>query len=375
MRYLPVLLALLCLLLAGPARAETPLDPATVKALEAALDKGLSKCITPGVMVGVWQPGRQPWKAVRGVADVSTRRPVTLHSSSRVGSVTKTFTVTLFLQLVDEGRLGLDDKLSKWFPKMQNADRVTLRMLANMSSGLPSYTKDEAWVDEYFTHPTRPWTPEQLVAEAAKLKPSFQPGDKQFEYSNTNTVLLGLILEKVTGKRFPQLLQEKILTPLGLAHTAYPPDARLPEPFLRGYTVQGVVDGLLQDATDWTPTFGGPAGQMYSTLDDLAVWSRALGSGSLLKPATQKTRLEPTPAHAGGERYYAMGLGYDHGWLAHEGELPGYNAIVTFHPATGTVIVVAANSDIPMNGHSTASGLFRALAEVMTPDSIPGGKD
>jgi D-alanyl-D-alanine carboxypeptidase len=261
--------------------------------------------------------------------------------------------VTLILQLVDEGKLKLEDTLDKFFPDYPMADRITLLQLANMTSGLASYTYDENFQDRLFANPNEPWTPEELI-EIARVNTlagcpnfpdaCFEPGEG-WAYCNTNTVLLGMIAEQVTGESYSDLIRTRITEPLGLKNTFQATDGQLPVPFAHGYTSQGVDQGE-QDATFWSPTWGFAVGDLVSTFDDLRIWGRALGRGDLLSPETQARRLTKVtlPPNAP-SRAYMVGVGFNNGWIGHGGELPGYNSCTYYRPDLDAVLVVIVNSD------------------------------
>jgi D-alanyl-D-alanine carboxypeptidase len=221
-----------------------------------------------------------------------------------------------------------------------------------MTSGLASYTFDEQFQNELFSNPERIWTPEEVVQIGIEDSPAFDPGT-EFQYSNTNTVLLGLVLQQVTGEPIGELYRERIIEPLGLQETSFPnTDPSLPDPHAQGYTLQGQDDGEPVDATDWNPSWGWTAGAMISTVDDLLVYGRALGTGEgLLSPEQQAERLDGflsddiPPNNA--DRAYGLGLGREYGWLGHTGELPGFNTAVYYSPELDATVVVEVNSDIP----------------------------
>ena len=190
-----------------------------------------------------------------------------------------------------------------------------------------------------------------MVQFGIEDSPAFDPGT-EFQYSNTNTVLLGLVLEQVSGKSIGDLYREWIIEPLGLQQTSFPnTDPAFPDPHPQGYTLQGQDGGEPRNATDWNPSWGWTAGAMISTVDDLLVYGRALGTGEgLLPPEQQAERLNsfmggPPPLSA--DKDYGIGLVNDHGWLGHTGELPGYNTAVYYHPELDATMVVEVNSDIP----------------------------
>lgn len=360
--------AALLLTLAAAAGAAS-LDRRTSARLDRTLARTAATTWPPGAIAGVWVDGRG-WTGTVGVADRTTGARPRLNASTRIGSVTKTFTGTLILQLVDEGRLQLDDTIERWFPRVRGASGITVRQLGEMSSGIASYSLDDAISDRYLARPTAAWRPAELIAIGTGLPRRFAPG-RGFLYSNTNLVMLGEIVEQETGRPLATVMREKLFAPLGMRHTTYAPLTRLPRPALSGYTLQGSTDGTIRDATDWNPSFSGAAGQITSTLDDLRRWTVAVGSGSLLRPATQRERLRPNPASVGGGRAYAFAIGTAGGWLMHSGVLPGYNTQVAYLPARRTAIVVLTNADIPGPGGAPAPAIFAALAQVVAPGSRP----
>lgn len=349
--------------------ADGPFEPSLQARLVSALDAAFAKIHAPGALVGVWQ-GDQGWTAARGATTMGGKVPATLELHTRVGSVTKTMVGTLTLQLADEGLLSLKDTIDRWFPNFPRASEVTVAMLGTMSSGIGSYTFDDAWVDRYLGDPTRSWAPEQLIEAAASVARPFEPG-QGMQYCNTNFVMLGMIVEKLRGKPLGQVLQERIFSPLGMANSSYPSGLELPEKYWRGYTLQGSKDEKPLDATHWTPTFGAGAGQAVSDLHDLRIWAKALGSGALLKPEMQDFRVQPNPHSTKGTRSYCFALGSNNGWLEHSGELPGFNTQVAYLPKRDLSIVVMANSDIPGDDKAgPAVAIYHSVAAAIAPDDL-----
>ncbi len=352
-----------------------PVDRPFPRAERAALDRALSKAFAaskaPGVVVGIWIPGEGSYVAARGFADVRSKAPMRSSYYFRIGSITKTFTVTALLILADEGKLALDDPVSKYVDFVPDGDKITLRMLANMTSGLHSYTEDDAWVKAAFSDVSRSWTPRQLVDVGLASKPDFAPPGSGWHYSNTNTVLLGMILEKVSGRKIQDLFAERLFVPLHLRHTVWPTTSAMPSPYASGVTDQ-TLDGTVVNATHRNPSWAFTAGQLVSTLGDLRTWVQSYTTGSLVSARMQKERTTwvtfppNTP-----ERHYGMGIGEDRGWLGHTGELPGYNVAGYYLPEKKAVIVVMVNSDIAADGANPAPSIFKALAAVVAPQSVP----
>jgi D-alanyl-D-alanine carboxypeptidase len=315
--------------------------------------------------------GNQTWTATRGVTDTTSRAPVKLEEHTRVGSITKTFTGTLVMQLVDEGKLKLDDTVDRWFPDLPDAKEITVRMLGDMASGINSYTADNAWVAKYFADPQGASTPEELIAAGVAAPRKFAPGDGFF-YSNTNFVMLGMIIEQVTNQPYVQALQQRILDPLKLRATSYPDATTMPSPSWHGYTDQvTTANGQLTDTTTWSPTAAAMAGQMQSNLADVMTWAKAVGTGATLTKKGQSDRLQGNPHSKSGVREYDFAIGQDNGWLAHDGDIPGFNSQLAYLPSGDVTIVVLANSDATTDAGTPAPVIFKALASVVTPQNVP----
>lgn len=320
--------------------------------LDAASREGKAEASSSGAIVAVQTPkGR--WMKAYGEADPATGRAMSVDDTQRIGSVTKTFTGTLVLQLVQDGKVSLDDTIDKYVDGVPNGSTITIRDLITMTSGLASYTLNTDLQNKWFANPDAPWTPEQLLQASFALKPVFEPGAK-FNYSNTNFILLGEVVQKVTGTSVESALHDRILTPLGLTGTTMPAgDAPLPDPHADGFSLQGTADDDFTpvNATDWNPTFAWTAGQMTSTASDMLVWGRTIATGhDVLDRDAQLERLASAPA-AGG---YGDAFGCIGGWIGHTGEIPGYNTSVFYDTTSDTTVVVFTNSDI-LSGACTES--------------------
>lgn len=349
---------------------EPPFPAAKRAALDAALTKTLADYRIPGAVVGLWIPGEGTYVVTRGVSDLATGKAMQRNDHFRIGSNTKTFTVTVLLQLADEKKVGLDDPVSKYVSFVPNGQNITLRMLANMTSGLFNYTEDDAWVTKAFSDPQRVWTPRELVDVGIGHPPDFAPGTG-WHYSNTNTVLLGMIIEQVSGKAIQEVYAERLFKPLGLRNTSWPTTSAMPAPYAHGITEQ-TLDGKQADATNRNPSWAFTAGQLISTVDDLKVWAKSYTTGSLLSPEMQKQRLTYVtfPPNTD-QKKYGLGIGNDRGWLGHTGELPGYNTGAYYLPEKDATFVILVNSDIATNGVNPMPALFKALAKIVTPDNVP----
>ncbi|MET8476642.1 MULTISPECIES: serine hydrolase domain-containing protein [Streptomyces] len=293
-----------------------------------------------GVAVRVETP-RGTTTARSGVGDLVTRRPVSKHGYLRLGSTTKTFVATVVLQLVGEKRISLDQTVKQLLPGVvsgagNDGRTITVRDLLQHTSGLPDYVYDvfpDPSARTYFANRWRAYQPEELITLAMRHEPDF-PAGTRWAYSNTNYVLAGMIIEKVTGRTWEQQVRERILRPLGLRHTDTPGT----EPFLpHPHTVnhqQFTVNGPMVDSTiPYRPFDSGADGSMTGTARDLNRFFTALADGRLLKPAeftAMRTTIQ-VPQDSGHPEGTRDGLGLfftplscGGGYLGHGGSGFGY---------------------------------------------------
>jgi D-alanyl-D-alanine carboxypeptidase len=350
------------------AEAAKPVGDDVAQRLDAAVLRAMTTADVPGAMIGVWGPYGNYVRAF-GVADTATRAPMKTDFYSRIGSQTKTFTVTGVLQLADEGKLGLDDPIAKYVEGVPNGDRITLRQLARMQSGLFNYSASTDFQRAMMADPLRSFTPQELL-DFAFAAPNTSPPGEGFEYCNTNTVLLGLVVEEVSGQPLPDYVRDHILTPLGMSHTSFPTTNAFPDPHPQGYTVQ-TADGREAAAADWNPSWAWAAGAMISTLDDMHIWAPALATGKLLTPEMQAQRLQTVgspglPPRDG----YGLGILILGGWIGHNGSLPGYQTVAVYQPDERTTLVILINTDISVQGGAPGAAIAAAVTKELTPDHI-----
>ncbi|WP_404952817.1 serine hydrolase domain-containing protein [Streptomyces sp. 147326] len=348
------------------------LTPAVAAQLDAAVRKVMDEAQVPGVIVGLWAPGKGSYVKAFGVADKATGAPMRTDFNTRIGSQTKTFTVTALLQLVDQGKVGLDDPIGDYIDGVPNGDRITLRELAGMRSGLFNYSEDPDFDKAFTTDPDRPFSPQQLLDYSFKHPVQFEP-NAQFQYSNTNLILLGLLIEKVTGRPLEEVIDRDVVGPAGLRRTLFPTGAEFPEPHAQGYTDQ-TASGKIEDAADWNPSWAWAAGAMISDLEDLRSWARTLATGTLLTPPTQAQRLKTTSVGIPGAGY-GLGLFNVQGWIGHNGSLPGYESLGVYLPQEQATLVVILNTDVLHDGQEPSTLFGEAITSIVTPDHVyPGHK-
>jgi D-alanyl-D-alanine carboxypeptidase len=347
-----------------PDAPEGALPESLVAALERTLEETMAEYTVPGTAVGVWIPEQGSWTAVAGIADIESGAPVTADMQWPIRSITKSYTVTLVLQLVEEGTLTLDDTIDQYVAGITNGDEITLRQLADMSSGNSDYFT-AAFIQDFFVDdPERLFTLDELNGYVLDQPAQFAPGTDKV-YTNANTNLLGAVIEEVTGMDYVDVLQERILGPLQQADTRYITDASTwTEPHAQGYSPSEGSEGWGSQISNLSVL--GPAGSMVSTLDDTRVWAHTLAEGTLLQAATQAERQVGAPLAAGPPYdIYALGMGQTDGWWGHNGEGLGYTAAAFHHNGSGATIVVFCNlSDYTPKAHP-ADQLFRRLAAVI----------
>jgi D-alanyl-D-alanine carboxypeptidase len=345
--------------------------------LAEAIEGVMAKNKIPGAIVGVWQKGQEPFTRAFGVRDKKTGAPMDTDLYMRIGSETKTFTGTAILQLVKEGKVGLDDPIDDYIPGVPNGANITIRNLGEMRSGLVSYSAVEEWALKLFANPEQQWTPQELLAYSFRSPVLFAPGTK-FNYSNTNTVLLGLVVEKVSGETLEGFVTKHQLKPLHMTHSLFPHAAEFPSPHSQGYTEQ-TLDGSETTATDWNPSWGWAAGAMISDLHDLKIWAHSVATGSLLTPQIQAQREKFILAEGLEPAEYGFALFDINGWIGHNGSLPGYQSLTVYSPQLKTTMVILLNSDIdPGKGDELSTSVGEAITKIISPKNVfyfsPGGQ-
>lgn len=310
------------------------------------------------------------WSGASGVAELGGRRPVAADSCFRIGSVTKTFTATVILQLVGENRLGLDDTVERWLPALvPGGDKITLRQLLDHTSGLYNYTDDldtAGILRERFKH----WRPQEVVALATRQQPRFEPGTAR-AYCNTSFILLGMVIEKVTGRRYDTELTRRILRPLDLRQTLAPGTEFLPEPHAHGYLP---VDGQPVDITTYNDSKAWAAGGMVSTADDINRFYAALLTGGLLRPAELRAMQTTMPtAYSevdGGLGVTRVRLSGGVAVWGKDGGFFGYH-VVSFHTADASRQLTMSMTTA-LNSRPVTHEFLASIASVFGPEEAAG---
>jgi D-alanyl-D-alanine carboxypeptidase len=353
---------------------ETPITDASDR--EERLLSAMEQHGIPGAIVLLDSPETGLWKTALGVANLETGEPMTVDMHMRIGSITKTFSSTMILQLVDQGALAMDDTLATLLPSyrsLPNADTITLRHLLTMQSGLPDFINMSGVLD---ADPYATKTDHQMISLIETMNAEFSPGENS-KYSNTNYILLGMIAREVTGTPWAELVQTGILDQVGLANTMIPTGPELPHPAPRGYDygmmelttgAPSATSAPEREPVDMTlsnPFSSGAAGNMISTVDDLHTWMGVLLDGSLLSPTLQDDRMDfSDEGFIGspiGGMTYGLGLALKDGAVGHDGGIPGFRSVMGYLPERESTVIIMTNVVPTRDGQDPVPILMEAV--------------
>lgn len=381
MRNTLIAAALIALSFAGPAQTASAsstknaslADPSVSRAIAAAVEHERSvyggKTPVPGVLIGVWDGAGGSYVHGFGYADLANKRALTAADHFRIGSNTKTFVVSVLLQLVDEGKLSLDDSIDKFDigVKVPNARNITVRELCEMRSGLFE-AFDTPQMNRMDVKPEMTFDPKTLIGWAVAQKPYFAPNGG-YNYSNTNYLILGQIIEAVTHDSVGDQIRKRLLIPFGLSQTSYPQTQAMPDPWARGYGLD--KNRNWEDVSGTIPvSLMGAAGEMISDMTDMRKWITLYVTGKVSKPATHRTLMNCVPT-GHGNLAFGLGLGCSAGWYGYTGGLPGYNTADYYFPGTGAFIVAWVDLQANTPSPGVANAIFRDIARIMTPGNVP----
>jgi D-alanyl-D-alanine carboxypeptidase len=354
----PAVVALVCLGLAERAAADDELS--------AALEAEMAKMECPGALVGV-RVGAQPAQVLAlGVADIKTKAPIERDFHMRIGSVTKPFVGTAVLLLADEKKLAVEDTIAKYVDGVPQGDKITLVQLANHTSGLFNPIEDRDFQEAIMAAPERPW-PGAEILKVALARPAYGPPGERWHYSNAGAVLLGEVIEKVTGMPYAEFVRQRVLAPLELTQTGFAEGPSLPKPAPSGYRNgrehRWIGYGrVFVDVTPYSAAWTGAAGNMYSTIDDLLRAAQPIATGKLLGEDSRRVLHAWVPTTTPGMQY-GFCLVQDDGWLSHFGDVPGFAGFMGYLPAKDASLVVLTNLSNDKTGRSPAERLRDVVIE------------
>ena len=390
-----------CLNGVAPASAMTISDARAAEATQAA---GILRIVRNrmaddhlrAVIVRVTVDGQEVVSEAMG--ESMTGVPATKDMHVRNGAVAISYVATLLLQLVDENTVSLDDKLSQWLPEIPNADRVTLGQLARMTSGYRDYVIGNAAFEQIlYANPFRQFAVQDLLAYANLQTLLYEPGTN-WNYAHTNYILLGLALERITGKTMPVLMQERIFGPLKLRNTRDPGGTpAIAPPVLHAFSSErrqslGIAAGtrFYEESTYWNPSWTLTRGAVQTTtIHDMATSAEAIGTGRLLSPESHRLQIAPklrgfgkpiegcaTCATLSDFYTYGIGIVLSGPWLLQNPLFSGQGGVMAYLPSRKIAIAVAVTFDeeaFDASGgyRNSADDIFRAIGAYLAPDEAP----
>lgn len=306
--------------------------------------------------------------------------PASTEMHFRVGQPAEQMEITILLHLVDEKVISLSDLVSKWFPAYPYADLATVRMLAASSAGFGDYVYGPgnpslnipSFADLLYQDPYRQFTTSELItlSQSPYQVPAFTNPGGNWAYSHTDFVVLGSILEQVTGQSYASLLRDIISKPLGLKNTVYPSTSKIQSPVLHAFTSER---GSYEDSTHWSPSWTSFSGQINSNVCDLAKWERAFGTGELLSPASAAQVTATTNVGLANNTlslYFGLGTIVNNGWLIGSGNFFGWHTAVAYYPPKQiTLVVTETESPNTTNDGAISMDIFRKMSQVLTPNA------
>lgn len=373
-----------------PAGSASNLNQIDAADFRRAVEDAATALLVPGAVVALRTP-QGSFDVAVGTTELGTDRAPDVQTRFRIASNTKTMTAALIMLLAQDGRLTLDDPVARYVDGVPNGENISVDDLLRMRSGLYGYTDDPELSEQLDRDPARGWTPQQVLAIAYRPPPRFAPG-AEYDYSNTNYALLGLVAENAGGRTLSEQFRDRLLDPLGLDQTTLPAidDTAIPAPGSHGYmygpTRYALIDepypapiqaearaGTLQptDYTNQNSSYATAAGGVISTADDLLTWIRALVTGEVFAADTQKRWLAglqaEDPAQPDGRRY---GYGITHqrfgesaAMYYHGGELPGFNSFIGHDPENDVTLVIWTNLTLSPDGRTTANAMLPPILD------------
>jgi len=351
-----------CLVLLARAPSAQAPPPAPAAAIEAKFRDLLLKTQQqrhfPGACAGFALPDDQSGAIAVGFEDDAGKVPLTTASKMFSGSIGKTYVAAVALQLMAEGKLQLDGKVQDvlgkqdWYARLPNHDAITFHQLLTHTSGIPEHVWIQEFQDAVVKTPDRAWTPVECITYILDKEPVCAPG-AQWSYADTNYLVVGLAIEQVTGRKFYDLAQERLLTPLSLRDTL--PSTRRDLPGLANGHGSGVAfftgDTVVAGKYFVNPVFEWCGGGFCCTTRDLARWCKLLFSGKVIPKALQQAHLDGVPAPRGITENYGLGCfvtSSPHGpAYGHSGIMPGYQSYMLYYPELQVAVALQYNTDNP----------------------------
>ena len=323
------------------------------------------KAATKAVEFGMWVHDREVITMALGNSMTTQKATTAMHY--RIGGIAETFMSTLLLMLVEQGRISLDDKISRWLPNLLAADKVTVRMLVANTAGYIDYVRVQDFVNLALAEPFRTFTDEELINYSIRDgKMNFEPGTSQ-QYSHTDNVILGQVIQRATKQSMKELYDKNIFGPLGMKDTEYPVDQSIKAPVLHAFTMDRKI---YEDCTYWNPFWGSSPALPVSNLYDLGKWGPIFGTGHLISREHFKEQIAPTSVRKGNNKqdlYFAYGFVVANGWLVQNPSINGYSGAFGYNMATGVTVVGETTKTEKTTTDASALDILREVSKYVTP--------
>src|SRR5437660_3455939 len=395
-RSLPLLTSsfLLLTLFARSAVAQTP-QSAQASAIATIVQNAMKTEHLRAVIVKVTEGDKVITSQAFGESVAGVPATTAMHFPN--GAVAFAYLGTLLMEFVDEHKVKLDDTIDRWMPALPEANKVTLKMLANQTSGYPDFEPDPAWLAAWSTNPFHIWTFEERLKYALGRPVQFAPGTN-WSYAHTNFMILGEILSKIGKKPLDTLLREKVLHPMGLKNTTASPTSDIPSPVLHAFDSERRATlkipaniAFTEESSFWNSQWGTPMGANETTnIDDMATTAVKVGTGALLSKSSYQAMTAPNLLGFGHKQdncapsCFTQVNGYNYGigvvrsgsWLLQNPLLGGYSATEAYLPSKKIAIAVAVTFapeafDSQGNYANSSDALFRSIGTYMAPDDPP----
>ena len=357
-------------------------EGANAEEVVAAAERAMEENNLKAVLVRVTQDGEEV--ATVALGESMTGVPATEEMHFRNGAVAFSYLGTVLLQLVDEGVVELDDTIDAWLPELPASDRITLRMLANSTSGYADYVPVDSFEDALKKDPFGAWTNDELIKIGTDEPRLYEPGTN-WNYAHTNFVILGEALSAITGTPLDELIRERIVEPLGLEGTQSIQTAVIPEPVLHAYSKER---GTYEESTFWDPSWTTAEGAvMITDIRDLATSARAIGTGELVSSESHEEQIGPSLVGLGSPTdtcpksvcveqlptaHFGMGTVVLGGWVLQNPEFYGYGAVQAYLPSEDLAIATAATlTEDAEDGTNGGMLVFEEIAAALAPDHPP----
>jgi CubicO group peptidase (beta-lactamase class C family) len=380
----------------GATATSTPIPPGpTASAITDIVENAMATEHLRSVIIKVTQGDQVVIRQAFGISMEGVPATTDMHFPN--GNVAFAYLGTLLMQFVDEHKVGLDDTIDRWMPDLPEADQVTLRMLANHTSGYPDYETDPAWVAAEQADPFHIWTFQERLAYAFARPVLFTPGTN-WAYAHTNFMILGELLAQIGGQPLATLLSEKVLAPMGLTGTTESQTSAIASPVLHAFTSErrealGIPAGtaFYEESTFWNKQWGTPIGaNQTTTIDDMATSAVQVGAGALLSESSYQAMTGPHLVGFGSadpscapacralteELNFGLGIVRNGSWLLQTPSLAGYSATMAYLPSQEIAIAVVitflpAAYDAQGNNASSATSIYQSIGALMAPNDAP----